>query len=94
MILQEVQGEIWRCHMQDAQTTMDDAMAAASTLDARKLLWGTKMGEWLTMLISMLNGTDIGDKEWHDDLFLHYRIEPLEFPTHCDGCTAKFSIQW
>ena len=39
-----------------------------------------------------VNGTDLGPQEWRDALILQYGLDPPDFPTHCDGCHAKFSI--
>ena len=33
-----------------------------------------------------------GAQEWRDTLFLRYGLEPPDFPTHCDGCEARFTI--
>ena len=34
----------------------------------------------------------MGAQEWSNTLFLRYGLEPLDLPTYCDGCQAKFSI--
>ena len=47
---------------------------------------------WLTVLPSTVNGTELGDQEWYDALFLRYGLDPPDLPTYCDGCQAKFSI--
>ena len=41
---------------------------------------------------SAVNVIDMGDQEWCYALFLHYRIDPPELTTPCDGYNAKFSI--
>ena len=41
---------------------------------------------------STVNGTDLGDQEWRDFLFLRYGLEPPDLPMYYDGCQAKFSI--
>ena len=41
---------------------------------------------------SKVNGTELGGQEWRNALFLRYGLEPLDLPTYCDGCQAKFSI--
>ena len=52
MLLQEVQGGIRRRYMQDTQTAMEESMATAPASNARRLIQGTKMGDWLTVLMS------------------------------------------
>ena len=52
----------------------------------------TKTGAWLTVQPSKVNGTELGEQEWRNALFLRYGLNPLDLPTHCDGCQAKFSI--
>ena len=51
-----------------------------------------KTGDWLTVLPSTVNGTDLGDQEWRDALFLWYGLEPPDLTSHCDGCDAKFTM--
>ena len=71
---------------------MEEAMTTAPTLDARQLRRGTNTGAWLTVLPPKMKGTELGDQVWCDALFLRFGIEPLDLPTHCDGCNTKFSI--
>ena len=47
---------------------------------------------WITVLPSTVNGTELGDQEWRDALFLWHGLEPLDLSTHCDGCEARFTI--
>ena len=49
-------------------------------------------GACLTVLPSTVNGTELGAQEWCDALFLWYGLEPLDIPTHCDVCKARFTI--
>ena len=65
---------------------------ADPALDARRLRQGTKTGAWITVLPSMVDGTEMGSQECHDALYLCYGIEPPDLPTHCYGCNDKFSI--
>ena len=44
------------------------------------------------MLLSTVNGTELGDQEWNDALFLRYGLDPLDLPTHCNVCEARFTI--
>ena len=52
----------------------------------------TKMGAWLTVHLSTVNGTELGVQEWQDALFLRYGLDPPYLPHHCDGCIIKFPI--
>ena len=54
--------------------------------------WAANTGAWLTVLLSTVNGTELGAQEWCDALFLRYGLEPPDLPTNCDGCEARFTI--
>ena len=47
---------------------------------------------WISVLLSTVNGTELGAKEWRDSFFLRYGIDPPDLPPHCDGCGASFLI--
>jgi hypothetical protein len=42
---------------------------------------------------STVNGTELSAQEYRDALFLRYGRSPGDFPSHCDGCGQKFSVQ-
>ena len=42
--------------------------------------------------MSMVNGTDMGEQECCDALFLIYGLDPPDLPNYCDCCNAKFPI--
>ena len=44
------------------------------------------------MLLSTVNGTELGVQEGRDNLFLRYGLEHPDLPTYCDGCEARFII--
>ena len=44
------------------------------------------------MILSTINGTELGVQEWIDSLFMCYGIKPPDLPSHCEGCGAAFSI--
>ena len=48
--------------MQDGEMALVEAMAAYPALDAHWMRWVTKMGDWITVLLSKVNGTYLGDK--------------------------------
>ena len=51
-----------------------------------------KTGARLTVLRSTVNATELRTQDWCDTLFLRYGLEPLDLPTHSDGCEARFTI--
>ena len=51
-----------------------------------------KTGDWITVLLSTVNGTELGYQEWQDALFLRYGMDPPDLLTYCDGCEARFTI--
>ena len=76
------------------QIQLEEALTAkleeAPVLHARRLQRAAKNGAWLTVKPSTVNRTDLGDQEWRDALFLRYGLDPLDLPTYCDGCQAKY----
>ena len=44
------------------------------------------------MIMSTINGTELGAQEWRGSLFLRCGIEPPDLPEHCDGCGTAFDI--
>ncbi len=50
-------------------------------------------GAWLSVLPSTVNGTELSAKEFRDALTMRYGERPSNFPTHCDGCDAHFTLQ-
>ena len=92
MLLQEDQGEIQCLHVQDSHTALDEAMVTDPVLDALMMIWITKMGAWLAVLPSTVNGTDLGAQEWLNTLSLCYEIDLPLIPTHFYVCNAKNSI--
>ena len=82
--MQDEQGEIRCQHVQDAQIALEDYMAESPVSDACQMRQGTNTGLWLTVLPFTVNGTELGDQEWHDVLFLRYIIDLPYLPPNCD----------
>ena len=68
------------------------ALEGAPVLHACCMQRAANTGAWLTVLTSTVNGTELGDQEWRDALFLWYGLEPPDLPKYCDRCQAWFSI--
>ena len=63
MLMFEGRGDTRCCHMQDSQTALEEAMKESPALDSRRLRWGAKTGDWLAMLMCMVNGMNMWDQE-------------------------------
>ena len=59
----------------------------------RTLRRATQTGNWLTILPSRVNGTELGRDEFRDALRRRYGYELTNLPDTCDGCGAKFSLE-
>ena len=62
-------------------------------MEIHRLCRRKKTGEWLSLVMSMVNRIEIGGQEWKDSVLLRYGIEPPDLPHHCDGCRVRLSIR-
>jgi hypothetical protein len=60
---------------------------------SRSIKRGKETGAWLSVLPSIVNGTELSAEEFRDALTIRYGELPSNFPTHCDGCDAHFTLQ-
>ena len=61
-------------------------------MDAQLLGWIQMTEAWLSVTPLTANGTELGEQEWRDSLFLRYGIEPPYPPSHYDGFGAALTI--
>ena len=50
-------------------------------------------GAWLSAVPHRLNGTELSQEEFWDNLRLRYGLMPQDIPATCNGCGEKFSIE-
>ena len=48
---------------------------------------------WLTVLSLRQEGYDLTSTQFRDQLAIRYGHEPSHLPSHCDGCSASFTLQ-
>ena len=53
----------------------------------------TRNGKWLSAVPHCLNGTELSQEEFWDNLRLRYGLMPQDIPATCDGCGKKFLIE-
>ena len=90
--LREVQTAVWWRIQQRAEAALAAKIARAPVQGAHRLRWAKKTGAWLTVQPSIVNGTELGEQAWRDDLSLRYGLDPPDLPKYCDVCNAKFTI--
>ena len=59
-------------------------MSEVPGMESCQLIRGTKTGAWITVLSYTVNGTDFGNQELQDALFLRYGIDIQDLFTHSD----------
>jgi hypothetical protein len=58
----------------------------------RTILRGKETGQFLSVMPSTINGTELSAVEFRDALLLRIGRSPGDLRSHCDGCGQKFSI--
>jgi hypothetical protein len=61
--------------------------------DRRTILRGKDTGQWLSVLPSTVNGTELSAQDFRDSLLLRYSRSPADLPSHCDDCGQKFTVR-
>ena len=77
---------------QRSEVALTAALEGAPVLQARRMRRAAKTGAWITVLLSTVNGIELGSQEWRDAFFLSYGLDHPDLPTHCNGCEARFTI--
>jgi hypothetical protein len=67
--------------------------AAERPATARRMRRSTQTGAWLTAMPNALNGTELSEEEFRDNLRLRFGLHPLSLPAQCDGCNQKFTVE-
>ena len=53
----------------------------------------TRNGAWLSAVPQRLNGTELSQEEFLDNICLRYGLMPQDVPATCDVCGKKFLIE-
>ena len=75
------EGILWQ-NVEAEETDLVEARATASKPDSWRLGRIQRLGAWLSVLPSTVNGTELGSQEWRDSLFLSYGINPPDLLSH------------
>ena len=85
LLMREGRDDIRRRHTVSTETELGEAQSATSMEDALWMVQITRMGAWMSLLTSTVNGKEKGVQEWSYSLFLIYGIYPPDLPEHYVG---------
>ena len=92
MLLKEGRGYIQQHNHLNFQKVLAEVMVTPLAPNAHRLRRDTKIGAYISLQSSMVNGIELGYQECRDELFIHYRLEPSDPPHRQSGCGAQFPI--
>jgi hypothetical protein len=79
------------------KTTNDSALRTVlcklTPLLCRAIERSKLTGQWLSVVPSTVNGTELSAQEFRDAFFLRYGRCPGDIPSLCDGCGQKSSVE-
>jgi hypothetical protein len=79
---------VWKyCH------SLNDLASKMSCNNRSTILRGKETGQWLPVLPSTVNGTELSAQEFRDALLLRYARCPPDLPIQCNRCQHKFSVR-
>jgi hypothetical protein len=86
-VIHAVKEELKTNHQENYKIELNSIVSTLSCNDSR----GT--GQWLSLVPSTVNGTELAQQEFRGALLLHFAKSQGDFQSHCDGCGAKFIVQ-
>jgi hypothetical protein len=83
-----------KTHRSDKQdSTLCTILADLDCGTRRTIIRGKETGQWLSVMPSTLDGTELLAQEFRDTLLLRHARTPGDLPSHCDGCGTKFNVR-
>jgi hypothetical protein len=92
-VITEVKTELKLRNCAKYESEMTQLTSKLSCDDRRTILRGQETGQWLSVLPSTVNGTELSAVEFRDALNMRYARTPPGLQPSCDGCNQKFSVR-
>lgn len=86
-------AEIRKRKTEEEKGILEDICSKLDPDTARTIKRGALCGQWLSVLPSTVNGTELSPQEFRDNLLLRYARSPGDLPERCDGCDKLFTVQ-
>ena len=77
----------------EAKVAFERIRKAAAPKEQKRMLRAQEGGQWLNVLPSTFNGTQLSQEEFTDSVRLRFGLQPLALPAKCDGCHQAFSVE-
>jgi hypothetical protein len=90
--MREVKSKLKEHSNSDHDKELELFTKKMSVDEHRAILCSKLTGQWLSILLSTVNGTKLSAQKFHNNLLLHYGRSLSDLPTYCDGCNKKFSV--
>ena len=74
-------------------TDLDKRKELADGQEKNRLHRATRNRAWLSSVPHCLNGTELSQEEFRDNLHLRYGLMPQDIPANYNGCDKRFSIE-
>jgi hypothetical protein len=91
--IREAKVEIQERKLQENDVELELLASRLSCDERRTILRGKETGQWLTVMPSAVNGTELSAQEFRDALLLRYSRSPGDLQSHCDGCGQTFGVR-
>jgi hypothetical protein len=92
-VIREVKAKLKLRNAATSESSLKDLASKMSCNNRRTILRGKETGQWLLVLPSTVNGTELSAQEFCDALLLRYARCPPDLPIQCDGCQQKFRVR-
>jgi hypothetical protein len=92
-VIREVKSELKSRTKARNDSDLKSILSKLSRSDARTILRCKETGQFISVLPSTVNGTELSKNEFRDALNIRYSRYPSDLPQLCDGCGRKFSVR-
>ena len=79
-----------KMHVELAELARQKELAGGQ--ERNRIHRATRNGAWLISVPNRLNGMELYQDEFRDNICLRYGLMPQDIPATCDGCSKRFSI--
>jgi hypothetical protein len=87
-VIQEVKAKLKLRNAAKSESSLNNLASKMSCDNRMTILRGKETGQWLSVLPSTVNGTELSAQDFRDALLV---LRYADLPIQCNGCQQKFS---